>query len=64
MAGVDKRGSTRNTSQQDVVLGLLLIGVIARLVPHPWNVTPVTAIALFGGACLTKRGSLLLPSMP
>ena len=44
-----------------LVYGLILLGVVARLVPHPWNATPVMAIALFGGTYLSKRWSLLLP---
>ncbi len=46
---------------QTLVGGLILLGVIARLVPHPWNASPVAAIALFGGAWLSKRWSLILP---
>ena len=42
-------------------IGFVLIGVLARLVPHPWNVTPLTAIALFAGAYLPRRSSILLP---
>lgn len=44
-----------------VVGGLIVLGVVARLIPHPWNATPVTAIALFGGTYLSKRWSVLLP---
>ena len=44
-----------------VAIGLILLGVVARLVPHPWNATPVTAIALFGGTYLSKRASVVLP---
>ena len=44
-----------------LIYGLLLVGVVARLIPHPWNATPVTAIALFGGTYLSKRWSLFLP---
>ncbi len=44
-----------------MVYGLIIIGVIARLVPHPWNTTPVMAIALFGGTYLSKRWAILLP---
>jgi len=47
--------------QYGLVLGLILLGVVARLVPHLPNVTPVTAIALFGGAYLPKRWAILLP---
>lgn len=44
-----------------IVLGLIVLGVLSRLVPHPPNVTPLTAIALFGGTYLSKRWGLLLP---
>jgi hypothetical protein len=44
-----------------LVMGLLLLGISARLAPHPPNATPLTAIALFGGAYLSRRWSLLLP---
>ena len=32
-----------------IVIGLILMGIVARLVPHPPNTTPLMAIALFGG---------------
>ena len=44
-----------------LVWGLLVLGITARLVPHPWNATPTMAIALFAGTHLTKRWALLLP---
>lgn len=44
-----------------LVYGLLLLGIVARLVPHPWNATPTMAIALFAGVYLNKRAALLLP---
>ena len=44
-----------------IVLALLLLGVAARLVPHPWNATPVMAIALFGGTYVSRRWAILLP---
>ena len=44
-----------------ILYGLILLGVVARLVPHPWNATPVMAIALFGGTHLSKRSAILLP---
>lgn len=41
---------------------LLIIGtVILRLLPHMPNFTPLTAIALFGGAYLGKRTAIILP---
>ncbi|MBI2594047.1 hypothetical protein HYW44_05405 [Candidatus Daviesbacteria bacterium] len=35
--------------------------VILRLLPHMPNFTPVTAIALFGGAYLSRRLAIILP---
>lgn len=46
---------------QTLAMGLILLGVVARLIPHPPNVTPLTAIALFGGTSLPKRWAILLP---
>ena len=44
-----------------LVIGFLLLGILARLVPHPPNVTPLVAIALFGGTYGSKRWAVLLP---
>lgn len=44
-----------------LVAGLLALGIAARLVPHPWNATPVMAIALFAGAYLPRRWAIVLP---
>lgn len=41
--------------------GLILLGILARLAPHPPNVTPVVAVALFSGAVLPRRWSLVVP---
>lgn len=40
---------------------LCLAAIILRLLPHMPNFTPVTAIALFGGAYLGKRAAVILP---
>ncbi len=47
-------------SQSWLIYGLLLLGLVGRLVPHPWNATPTMAIALFGGTYLSKRWSMAL----
>ena len=44
-----------------ILFGLIGLGILSRLVPHPWNATPVMAIALFAGAYLPKRWAILLP---
>lgn len=41
--------------------GLIIIGAFARLIPHPANFAPITAIALFGGVYLRKKQALTLP---
>jgi len=40
-----------------VVLGAVLI----RFLPHPANVVPVAAMALFGGSYLNKKYAIILP---
>ncbi|MFH1857792.1 MAG: DUF6580 family putative transport protein [Candidatus Omnitrophota bacterium] len=40
---------------------LIVSAALARLIPHPPNVTPVAAMALFGGAYLSRRHALLYP---
>jgi hypothetical protein len=48
---------------KDFVNPLLIIffAVILRLVPHPANVAPIAAMALFGGAYLNKKYALIVP---
>lgn len=38
-----------------LVIGIVVAAALARLVPHVPNLTPVDALALFGGAYLTDR---------
>lgn len=44
------------------ILALLLITVAAvlRIAPHPWNLAPVGAIALFSGALVRNRAAAFL----
>lgn len=44
-----------------LVYALILMGAVARLVPHAWNATPVMAIALFAGTYLPKRWGIIIP---
>lgn len=46
-----------------LLIALLLVGfaVVSRLVPHPANVAPIAAVALFGGAVLPRKLALTLP---
>lgn len=50
-----------NKLSQRVALSIIALGALARLLPHPPNVTPLTAMALLGGACLAPSQALLLP---
>lgn len=42
-------------------LFFILVGAIARIVPHVPNFTPVAAIALFGGSYLNKKQAFIVP---
>jgi hypothetical protein len=38
-----------------IVLCFILFAAIVRILPHPWNFTPVGAMALFSGAKLGRN---------
>lgn len=40
---------------------LVLVAVVGRLIPHPWNMTPVGAAAIFAGVHIGKRAAVLVP---
>ena len=40
---------------------LIILGVMARFLPHPANFAPIGAIAIFGGMYLPKRAALIVP---
>ena len=40
---------------------IILFAVILRLLPHPPNVAPIAAMALFGGAYINKKNALIVP---
>jgi hypothetical protein len=42
-------------------LVIIAFAVILRLLPHPPNVAPIAAMALFGGAYLNKKYALVVP---
>ena len=45
-----------------VLVGIILGAAALRLIPHPFNVAPITAVALFSGAHLSdKRLVFLIP---
>tara|TARA_B100000900_G_scaffold23721_1_gene18482 strand:+ start:2284 stop:2775 length:492 start_codon:yes stop_codon:yes gene_type:complete len=45
-----------------LILGFVLFAVVIRLIPHPPNFTPITALALFGSTTFRNKWfGLLLP---
>lgn len=44
-----------------IALLLIAVGVALRLLPHPANFAPISAIALFGGVYLSRKTALILP---
>ncbi len=40
---------------------LILFAAFSRLLPHPMNFAPITAIALFAGVYLNKRYAIIVP---
>lgn len=44
-----------------LVVALVIFGVALRLLPHPDNLAPIGAIALFGGALLPRKHGWWLP---
>ena len=44
-----------------LALSLIIMGILLRFAPHAPNFTPVAAIALFGGAYLGRKYSIIIP---
>ncbi len=40
---------------------LILLAALSRLLPHPANVAPITALALFGGVYLDRKFAFFVP---
>ncbi len=49
------------TPTNGILVLLIAFAAAARFWPHPANVAPIAAIALFSGAYLSKRASILAP---
>ena len=52
---------SENSFEQKVALIFVVMGVALRVLPHPGNFTPVTAIALFSGVTLSPGLALTVP---
>jgi hypothetical protein len=44
-------------------IGIVALGTCARLVPHPWNFTPIMAIGLFAGSHGKKASTGVLATL-
>jgi hypothetical protein len=44
-------------------IGIVVLGVCARLLPHPWNFTPLMAIALFAGSHARRASTAVLVTL-
>jgi len=50
------------TMRYTILAGLMILAAaFSRLLPHPANVAPITAMALAGGVYLDKRFALVIP---
>lgn len=46
-----------------ILAGMVLLAALSRLLPHPYNFTPIGAMALFGGAYFANRVVAILVPM-
>lgn len=50
------------SKKETVLVSFVLVAVLMRLVPHPPNVAPITAVALFAGTFFDKKHwAVLMP---
>ena len=59
----NKKLNIENNKPGEFVLyiGIVVVAVLARLLPHLPNLTPITGLALFSGASSKNKGWLLVP---
>ncbi len=57
-----KDQNTSVDTRLKVILGFIVAGALCRLVPHPFNFTPIAAMGLFAGTYINnKKLALLIP---
>ncbi len=44
-------------------IGMVVLGACARLLPHPWNFTPLMAVALFAGSHARRASTAVLVTL-
>lgn len=42
----------------------LILAALLRLIPHPWNITPIPSIGLFAGTWCDRRIAWMMPIIP
>ncbi|HYH57517.1 MAG TPA: DUF6580 family putative transport protein [Anseongella sp.] len=47
--------SSNNRTGITILTGIIFTAALSRILPHPWNFTPVGAMALFGSAYYASR---------
>ena len=51
-----------NITRFSTLVAIIVLAALSRFLPHPFNFTPIAAIALFGGAYFTNRWqAIILP---
>ena len=51
-----------NNNNFILITGLILVAVIFRIIPHPFNITPIIAVALLAGAKFQdKKWAIVIP---
>lgn len=51
-----------NSKKFSIITGFIFLAVLSRILPHPYNFTPIGAVALFGAAYFTdKKWALIIP---
>ncbi len=50
-----------NKSKLLITIGLIVLAVLSRILPHPLNFSPIGAVAIFSAMHLNKRVSFLIP---
>lgn len=57
----DDKATNESRGESVLTLGLMGLAGLARLLPHPWNFTPVGALGLYGGARLRWWQGFFVP---
>src|SRR5215471_20277430 len=57
----DRNVQSSDSNRRSLTAGLVILGAISRLLPHPPNMTSVGAMGLFAGSKLKRWQALILP---